>query len=479
MVKMLYSRMVSVLFVLLGAWPVWAEADTLDGSASQPPNIILILSDDVGAETVGVYGGESYLTPNLDQLARDGVRFDYGHAQPLCTPSRVKIMTGQHNFRNYTHFSYLDPSATTFAHILKDAGYSTTVAGKWQLFDNRFENVQGAMPADAGFDEHLLWQLKNAMKSSRFWGPLLSHNGEMHQHDESEYGPDIFNNYVLDYIEQHKSQPFFIYYPMVLAHDPWVTTPDMRDESASDQEKFAAMMAYMDKMVGNVRSKVQQQGLADRTLILFIGDNGTGRDIISRQNGVDVRGAKGATIDEGSRVPFIAWGPGLAKTGLVSESLVNLNDILPTLAELAGAQLPRYDPGDGTSLLPVISGDQELARENIFIHYEPRWPTSVPARYAFDRRWKLYEGGDFFDMRSDPLEKSPLKISALDQQGTVAYQALKVRIDSMPGELQSKRRWLPPVVYKLLAASALVLSLVCWLALRLFRKFRRNRGIPS
>ena len=102
-------------------------------------NIILIFSDDVGAETVGVYGGESYDTPRLDQMAREGVRFDFAHAQPLCTPSRVKIMTGQYNFRNYTHFGYLDPKQTTFAHMLKADGYTTVVVGKWQLFDNRFE----------------------------------------------------------------------------------------------------------------------------------------------------------------------------------------------------------------------------------------------------------------------------------------------------------------------------------------------------
>lgn len=441
-------------------------------AADAPINIILILSDDVGAETVGVYGGESYQTPNIDQLARDGIRFNYGHAQPLCTPSRVKIMTGQHNFRNYRHFAHLDPAETTFAHLLKEAGYSTTVVGKWQLYFNRFENTQGALPADAGFDEYLLWQHKAKKKSSRYWAPLLDHNSELRQHDATTYGPDIFNDYVLNYIEEHKAQPFFIYYPMVLAHDPWVTTPDMRDESASDQQKFAAMMAYMDKMVGKVRRKVEEAGIADRTVIFFIGDNGTGRDIITRQNGVDVRGAKGATIDAGSRVPFMAWGPAVVKAGLESDSLINLNDILPTLADLANVELPQDYPGDGISLLSVLSGEGELSRENIFIHYEPRWPTAPPARYAFDRRWKLYEDGDFFDMSSDPLEKSPLELTQLDQQASAAYQALKTRLQSMPGELQSKRRWLPPIAYKLLVASALALVGIGWLALWLVRKFR-------
>jgi len=422
---------------------VSAGVDLLEADERIPPNIILILSDDVGAETIGVYGGESYSTPHIDQLARDGVRFEHGHAQPLCTPSRVKIMTGQYNFRNYLQFAHLDSAATTFAHILRNAGYKTAVAGKWQLYLNRFEDTRGATPADAGFDEYLLWQFDTKKKSSRYWAPLLDHNGDLVQHDAKAYGPDIFNDYVLDYIEEHRAHPFFIYYPMVLAHDPWVTTPDMRDESASDQQKFAAMMTYMDKMVGNVRRKVEELGLAERTLIFFIGDNGTGVDIVSRQHGAEVRGAKGATIDTGSRVPFLVWGPGVVTSGATSNSLVNLNDIVPTLADLANVEMAPDYPGDGVSLVPVFSGEEKLSRESLFIHYEPRWPTAMPARYAFDRRWKLYEGGGFYDMRADPLEQNALNVDGLEAEAAAAYRALSQRIESMPGELRSTQRWLP------------------------------------
>ena len=387
-------------------------------------------------------------------------------------------MTGQYNFRNYRHFSYLDPSEKTFAHLLKDAGYDTTVVGKWQLYNQRFEHVQGAMPADAGFDEFLLWQLKNEHKGSRFWEPVLNHDGELIKHGKDSYGPDIFNDYVLDYIEQHKDAPFLIYYPMVLAHDPWVTTPDMRDESASDQEKFAAMMAYMDKMVGNVRRKVEEEGIADRTVIFFIGDNGTGRDIVSRFRGRDVRGAKGMTIDAGSRVPFLAWGPGVVEAGGVSDSLVDLNDMLPTLADLAGVELPVDAPRDGESLLPVLKGGSELGRENIFIHYEPFWPTAKPARYALDRRWKLYQGGDFFDTQADPLEKTPLNVAALEGEAAASYKALLARIESMPGELQSHRRWLPRQAYYLVAGVSLATLILAWLLWRVLRFFWRRRTSP-
>jgi arylsulfatase A-like enzyme len=462
--------------VLIGFLQIGAgltAADILGEDGSVPPNIILILSDDIGAETVGVYGGESYQTPRLDQMAREGVRFDHGHAQPLCTPSRVKIMTGKYNFRNYTHFGYLDPTETTFAHVLKTGGYSTVVAGKWQLYDNVFEDLRGALPSDAGFDEYLVWQLKNAQKGSRYWGPRLNHDGDLQQYDASVFGPDVFNDYVLNYIETHTAEPFFIYYPMVLPHDPWVTTPDMRDEAASDQEKFAAMIAYADKLVGNVIDKVNATGIADRTLILFIGDNGTGTDIVSRQYGKAVRGAKGSTINAGSHVPFIAWGPGFVKGGTISDSLVNLNDVLPTLAAVAGVALPSDYPGDGINLSPVLAGDAELDRSSMFIHYEPRWPSGSPARYAFDRRWKLYQDGGFFDMQADPLEASPLDITALDPDAADAYQSLAAVTESMPGQLQSTRRWLPTVFYLALIGAVFVFVISFWLLRRLVHRFRR------
>ncbi len=437
----------------------------LSMAAGSPPNIILVLADDLGAETVGAYGGESYRTPRLDRMAAEGVRFEHGHSQPLCTPSRVKIMTGRHNFRNYRHFGYLDPDETTFAHVLGEAGYATAVIGKWQLFNNRFEEIEGALPAGAGFGHYVLWQLTAEQRGSRYWAPLIDHDGDLRQYAEDTFGPDVLNEAVLAYIEANREQPFFLYYPMVLPHDPFVTTPDMRDEDADDQRRFTAMVAYMDKLVGKVLDKVQSEGLADNTLILFIGDNGTDRDIVSRYEGAEVKGAKGKTLNTGTRVPFIAWGPGIIAGNRVSSSLVNLNDILPTLVELAGAAQPAEDPGDGVSLLPLLRGEGELSRENLFIHYEPRWPTSRPARYAFDRRWKFYEDGRFYDMQADPLERRALEPGRMGREELVAYRSLQARVLSMPGELDTGRRWVPTVAFILVGAALLIaVTIFIWVA---------------
>ncbi len=372
----------------------------------------------------------------------------------------------------------LDPREITFAHMLRDAGYSTAVVGKWQLYNNRFEDLRGMLPEQSGFDEYLLWHVKVEDKGRRYWGPLLNHNGEMKQHPRSVFGPDVFNNFVLDYIRNHKSQPFFIYYPMVLAHTPLVTTPEMRDEAASDQDKFAAMMAYMDKMVGNVRAVVEAAGIAENTVIFFIGDNGTSQSISSRQHGVEVRGAKGETITHGTRVPFLAWGPRLVESRLVSTSLVNLNDILPTLADLAGVSPPTAYPGDGLSLAPVLRGQSELDRESIFIHYDPRWQCCMPARYAFDHRWKLYESGEFYDMDTDRLELNALNVGELGEEGGVAYQMLYERINSMPGELSSAWRWRPPQFYVRLGLALLGLFVFGWISWFGIAWLRRRENKP-
>ena len=149
-----------------------ALISTAGAFAQQPtqPNIIVILADDLGAETLGVYGGSSYETPELDRIAAEGMRFENGHSQPLCTPTRVKLMTGLHNFRNYREFMELDPSDVTFAHVLAQAGYRTVISGKWQLTNNLFVVHEGTSPQQAGFDEHRLWQLRREGRGSRYWG---------------------------------------------------------------------------------------------------------------------------------------------------------------------------------------------------------------------------------------------------------------------------------------------------------------------
>ncbi|MCH8980017.1 MAG: sulfatase-like hydrolase/transferase, partial [Armatimonadetes bacterium] len=158
-------------------------------SVAQPPNIVLVMADDVGVEAFGCYGGESYETPRIDAMAARGVRFENCHSQPLCTPSRLKIMTGLSNSRNYTKFSIMRPGEYTFAHMLKERGYATAAVGKWQLYGAEgYVGVEGTgtLPADAGFDQYCMWQITQVY--CRYWNPLIDTDGDLKTLGEDVYG---------------------------------------------------------------------------------------------------------------------------------------------------------------------------------------------------------------------------------------------------------------------------------------------------
>jgi len=206
-----------LLAALLAPLAALHAADTLP----MRPNIILIMADDFGYECVTANGGQSYRTPTLDRLAAGGMRFEQCHVQPLCTPTRVQLMTGLYNVRNYVNFGTLPRSQTTFANLLKKAGYVTGICGKWQL------GQETDAPRHFGFDESCLWQ--HARRPPRYANPGLEHNGKELNFTKGEYGPTLVNDFALDFITRHKAEPFFLYYPMILTHDPFQPTPDSAD----------------------------------------------------------------------------------------------------------------------------------------------------------------------------------------------------------------------------------------------------------
>ena len=360
------KKQVKYILIALSFTVVWG--------ADSKPNIVLIMSDDVGYETIGTYGGVSWETPVIDKMAEEGIRFDYAHSNCICTPSRVKIMTGKYNLRNYEHFAYLSPEDTTFGHVMQSAGYKTLVAGKWQLYEHAtsYPGEFGMHPSDAGFDEHCLWQVTFGDRGSRFWDPSITTNSELKAYP-GEFGPDILNDYVLDFIQRNQDTAFFVYYPMVLAHNPWVTTPD-RLNAGTKNEKFAAMMNYMDKMVGNVISKLEELGLREETLVMFLGDNGTNVAITSDfrlEDGsiIQVQGGKALMTDAGSHVPFVADWPGVITPGSVSNSLIGFADFFPTIADAADISLPDHIVTDGQSFYHELVGTQGVRNDWLYIYY--------------------------------------------------------------------------------------------------------------
>jgi arylsulfatase A len=396
-------------------------------AAVAKPNIILIMADDFGYECVTANGGQSYKTPNLDRLAAAGMRFEQCHVQPLCTPTRVQLMTGLYNVRNYINFGTLMRSEITFGQLLKKQGYTTAVCGKWQLGN------EPDSPQHFGFDESLLWQ--HTRRPPRYANPGLELNGVDKEYPKGSYGPKIINDFALDFVTRNQKKTFFLYYPMILTHDPFQPTPDSPDwdPNAGDRDHrdvkhFADMTEYMDKMVGRLDAKLGELGIRDNTLLLFVGDNGTHSSVTSRFKGADFQGGKGSTTRRGNHVPFIASWPAVMKQGRISQDLISAVDFLPTICGAAGAPLPKNC--DGVSFLPQLRGEKGTPREWIYSWYSPRQRLDLTVReFAFDHDYKLYRTGRFFDLTADPFEEKPLELSALEGAQSRAAKKLQAVLD--------------------------------------------------
>jgi len=422
--------------------------------ADKRPNIVMIMADDLGYECIGANGSEMYDTPNLDALASGGMRFLHAHSQPICTPSRVQIMSGIYNNRNYVEFGLLDPAITTFGNVFRDAGYETCLAGKWQL--------QGGFkgPVNFGFDNYCLWQLTR--RPSRYPNPGLEIDGEEKDFKNGEFGPDLVSDYIVDFIESRdKEKPFFVYYPMIAPHWPFVPTPDSGDWDPTmwrdkvnepggyrEQTYWADDVSYTDKMVGKVVAQLDALGLREETLVIFTGDNGTATEIVSQFNGESYPGGKGSPKDNGTHVPFIASWPGTVEAGAVSEELVDFTDLFPTFVEAAGIDGAELEL-DGVSLIPTLTGEGDRKKDYIYCWYERNGDREKASQHVRDQNFKLYANDKFYDLRSDPRERGALDLSRLtDEQKSAREQmtealAVHVAVTEAADPIQAAKRSQP------------------------------------
>jgi arylsulfatase A len=399
------------------------------------------MADDLGMETIGTYGGESYQTPNLDELATGGMQFQNCYSTPLCTPSRVQVMTGKYNFRNYIGFGLLDPNEKTFGHAMQEAGYKTCITGKWQLFGNKKQKDlaggrEGTVPLKAGFDTYRLWQINEL--GSRFKDPMLETFKDGVETFDTEYGPDKFVEFIESFMTSNKDSSFFVYYPMVLVHDPFVPTPDSPEFDAFDSKAkvndtiyFKDMMAYMDKQVGRIVKKVDELGIRENTVILFIGDNGTDRDVTSKWKGKSIKGEKGYTLDAGTHVPFIASWKGKIEPNQINENLIDFTDFFPSLLDIAQSEIPQNKQIDGVSFYPQLLGKESKTRDWIFCSYAPNWGNFTPRTYVQNTEFKLYKNGEFYNFKNDLYEKSPLSDSDLTKEQLALKASFQRVLDDM------------------------------------------------
>ncbi len=367
------------------------NAETPPSTPSRPPNFVLIMADDLGAAELGCYGNTKQRTPRLDRLAATGMRFRTCWATPLCSPTRVELMTGRYGFhtgwynfigRQYAPAERIDADEPTFADMLKPRGYVSGLAGKWQLGTI---NKHPRMILDSGFDTYFSWAWVELPADAnfagsprqRFWHPAVIADGKHVPTTPDDYGPDLYCDWLIEFMRKNRERPFMAYYPMCLTHQPWDPTPIPGKPGEKTAGGLKANVEYMDHLVGRIEDALDEMGLRDNTILLFTGDNGT-------------QGAGKAQVTEmGARVPLIVSAPGRIKPK-VSDALVDLSDMMPTLAELAGAELPRGVEIDGKSFAPVLRGESDGVREWIFSYLGAK-------RMLRDRRWLLEGDGRFFD----------------------------------------------------------------------------------
>ena len=424
------------------------------------PNILLIMADDIGIDGFGCYGGSSYPTPHIDELAANGMRFTHAYSQPLCTPTRVQIMTGKYNHRNWTYFGILDPKEKTFGHLMKDAGYRTCIAGKWQLqsydppdFPNADLRRGTGMQVDqAGFDEHCLfhsWHTED--KGSRYADPTYFRNGSLVTEEKGKYGPDRSVDFLLDFMKRNRKDPMFLYFPMALPHWPMMPTPDSTEwqdpqlRSAEKIELFADMVTYMDKLVGRLVAGLDQLGLRENTLVLFYSDNGTHLEISSTLKGKEVRGGKATPLQTGIRVPLVANWPGTISPGSVTSDLVDASDFYPTLAELGETKISAKEGIDGISFVPTLLNRKGPRRESCFFWYDPRpgWDKNRFSRHIFalDHTYKLFDDGRMFDICGTEMKEEQIDGTQLNKDAQTARKKLRQTINrTMRGSVSPHAR---------------------------------------
>jgi arylsulfatase A-like enzyme len=440
-------------FAFCAGWGVALAALSV-GARPDRPNVIFILADDLGAEALGCYGGAQFLgdedrrlgavrTPNIDALAREGLRFERCFATPVCSPSRAELLTGKYNFR--TGFTdilgrngatrSLDARAhPTLPARLRAAGYVTAAVGKWHLGPMPGQDV---VPASAASDTDYAHPRECGFeRQSLFTGAHLENYGEPRP---GHYTPERMHEWALRFlaIRAGQPEPFFLYYASPLPHFPYLPTPlnpdgPGRDESSKirrmygDMRNFPFLIEYLDRQVGEIVRRVDELGLRRDTLIIFAGDNGTPPWMVTEmRDGRRVKFGKGTLLDTGSWVPLIANWPGRIAPESRAGQLVDFTDVMPTLLELAGVEPP--SGLDGVSFAPRLLGQAGRPREWVHVRY-------VDKAFVRDAQWKLRETGELFDVRGAPYVETLI----LPSQDTTA-------------SLEARRR-LQPVLHSLLPA---------------------------
>jgi arylsulfatase A-like enzyme len=441
----LYVLLVAALAVIVSSH---------DSSAAEKPNILFIMVDDLGKDWISCYGADDIQTPNIDALAASGLKFDNAWSMPQCTPTRVTLLTGQYPWRTgwVNHWDvprwgvgYFDwKKHTTFANVMTSSGYSTAIAGKWQINDFRIE--PNALEKH-GFDDWCVWtgfEANNPPSAKRYWDAYI-HTREGSRTYEGEFGPDVYCDFLIDFMKQHRDDPMMLYFPMCLTHGPLVHTP-LEPNAKGGIAKHKAMVRYTDHLVGRLVEAIDELDIRDETIIIFTTDNGTSGGLRGTVDGARPSGGKASKYEGGVCEPFIVNCPGTVPQGVTTDALTDFSDLLPTFAELGGASVPSDLEIDGKSFAPLVLGKaQDSPREWIMaLGHGParldsdgvRGVKDYADRVIRDKRFKVWVDSNkeitaLYDLKQDPLEKQNL-LSSTDPKHVGALEKFQSVVDLTP-----------------------------------------------
>jgi len=405
---------------------------SLNGSR---PNIILVMTDDQGYGDLGCHGHPFLKTPNLDNLHSQSTRFTDFHVSPTCAPTRSALMSGRAPFKNGVTHTILERErmtlkAVTIAQVLKQAGYESGIFGKWHLGD-----ADPYQPENRGFDETFIHAAggigqnfpgtQGAVPGTSYFNPFIKHNGRIVK--TSGYCTDVFFDQAMAWMKKcrDRKQPFFAYLPTNAPHGPFIVAENysqLFEGKVKDKNTraFYGMIVNIDENMGRLMAKLDEWGMADDTLLIYMTDNGSAKG--SRIYNAGMKGGKGSVNQGGARVPLFMRLPGQIEAGRDIDRLTRHVDMFPTLAAIAGAKLPKGVDLDGRSLVPLIENPKaKWADRHTFFH-QGRWPkagapgrwskgNSNPDDYQHQRfavrneRWRLV-GKALYDLDTDPGEKT-------------------------------------------------------------------------
>lgn len=448
--------------VLFGLGFVLFSLSSFARQNERKPNIIFILADDLGQHQIGAYGSTFYETPNIDRLARNGMKFSNAYAaSPVCSPTRASIMTGKYPAR--LHLTDYIPGRSsknsklitpdwkkelplgeiTIAEVLKDAGYATGHFGKWHLNkDKKYKLGRPGDPGSQGFDDVLTTHKPGAGPKSKF--------------EEDWHHVWEITERSVGFIKKNKDQPFFCYVTHNSIHDPEIEKKSLIEKYAknpglkklkTNNPKQAAMLETLDKSIGTILDTLEEMGLENNTLVVFNSDNGQK----GSKEGKPFRGSKGDLYEAGIRMPLIIRWPGVVKPGTESAQFVISNDFFPTFANLAGGVSKAKDI-DGISLLPVLrDSGAKLTRESLCWHYPHYHGLGIAPSGAIRKgRYKLIEwfeksayGEDgayeLYDLMSDPAESRDLSVSMKDKTAKLKTE-LEAWRKQVGAQMMTKRK---------------------------------------